>query len=519
MKLTRLSASFTDRSLGAVVALACALLALAAPPLTHAQDVDLDALDSWIGALMDDWPTPGLAVGIVYGDSLVFARGYGVRQAGGDLLVDEHTRFAIASNSKAFTGAVLGMLVEEGSLDWDDRVIDHLPGFQMWDPWVTREIRVRDLLTHRSGLATFGGDHLWIGATNDREEIISRIRYMQPVGPFRASFHYQNLMFLVAGQVVPAVSGMSWNEMVSSRILDPLGMGESSTSVRALAGAANVAVPHEVVQGDLRAVEYDNVDGVAPAAAINSNVVDMARWMRLNLNGGVFEGRRILAAETAREMQRIQYPLGVSAWAAENLGRRFNGYGLGWFVSDYKGRKVVSHSGGLTGMISLQTLLPEEGLGVIVLTNYAPDAPTRAITYRILDAYLGESQRDWNEVYLGFRRQGEERARQREERLRESRIEGTSPSLPLEAYAGTYTEVVSGEAEVYLDEGRLVFDYNPRHLGDLEHWHHDVFRVTWRHPIFDMSARSFLQFQLNEKGEVTGLEVTFYDPIRFDRVE
>jgi hypothetical protein len=326
-------------------------------------------------------------------------------------------------------------------------------------------------------------------------------------------------MFLVAGQVVPAVSGMSWDEMVSSRILAPLGMGESSTSVRDLAGIDNVAAPHEVVQGELRAVEYDNVDGVAPAAAINSNVVDMARWMRLNLNGGVFEGRRILAAETAREMQRIQYPLGVSVWAEENLGRRFNGYGLGWFVSDYKGRKVVSHSGGLTGMISLQTLLPEEGLGVIVLTNYAPDSPTRAITYRILDAYLGESQRDWNEVYLGFRRQGEERARQREERLQESRIEGTSPSLPLEAYAGTYTEAVSGEAEVRLDNGRLVFDYNPRHLGDLEHWHHDVFRVTWRHPIFDMPARSFLQFQLNEKGEVTGLEVTFYDPIRFDRVE
>ena len=227
----------------------------------------------------------------------------------------------------------------------------------------------------------------------------------------------------------------------------------------------------------------------------------------------------MLAAETAREMQRIQYPLGVSVWAAENLGRRFNGYGLGWFVSDYKGRKVVSHSGGLTGMISLQTLLPEEGLGVIVLTNYAPEAPTRAITYRILDAYLGESQRDWNEVYLGFRRQSEERARQREERLLESRIEGTSPSLPLEAYTGTYTEAVSGEAEVRLADGRLVFDYNPRHLGDMEHWHHDVFRVTWRHPIFDMPARSFLQFQLNEKGEVTGLEVTFYDPIRFDRVE
>ena len=495
------------------------LVLLAVPASGRGQEVDLEAIDAWIADLMGDWPTPGLAVGIVHRDTLVFARGYGVRELGGDAPVDEHTRFAIASNSKAFTAAVLGMLVEEGKLAWDDRVIDHLPDFQMWDPWVTREITVRDLLTHRSGLATFGGDHLWIGSTNGRDEIISRIRYMEPVGPFRASFQYQNLMFLVAGQVAAAVSGQSWEELVATRILQPLGMSESSTSVRDLEGLDNVAEPHEVVQGELRPVDYDNVDGVAPAAAINSNIVDMARWMRVTLGEGEFEGQRVFGAGVAREMQRIQYPLEVSAWAAENLGRRFNGYGFGWFVSDYRGRKVVSHSGGLTGMISLQTLLPEEELGVIVLTSFAPDAPTSAITYQILDAYLGEARRDWNEIFLGFRRQGEELARQREEQWQASRIPDTEPSLALEAYTGTYTEDVSGDTRVLLEDGHLVFDYNPRHLGDLEHWHHDVFRVTWRHPIFDMAATSFLKFELNEEGEVTGLEVTFYDPIRFEKVE
>jgi CubicO group peptidase (beta-lactamase class C family) len=504
----------------ALLLFSLSLLVLPVLPLrAPAQEVDLEALDAWIGDLMEDVPTPGLAVGIVHGDSLVFARGYGVRRIGTDERVDEHTLFAVASNSKAFTAAALGMLVEEGTLGWDDRVIDHMPGFQMWDPWVTREIRVADLLTHRSGLPTFGGDHLWIGATNGREEIISRIRYLEPVGSFRASFQYQNLMFLVAGELIPATSELSWDEMIATRIFQPLGMNESNTSVRDLAGLENVAAPHEVVQGELRAVDYDDVDGVAPAAGINSNVVDMARWMRTNLRQGEFEGRRVFAVRTAREMQRIQYPLGVSEWAAENLGRRFNGYGFGWFVSDYEGRKVVSHSGGLTGMISLQTLVPEEDLGVIVLTNYAPDAPTQAITYRILDMYLGEPQRDWNQIYLGFRRQGEERARQEEERLQELRVEGTETSLPLEAYTGTYTEPLSGDARVRLEDDHLVFDYNPRHLGDLEHWHYDVFRVTWRHPIFDMPARSFVRFELDEKGEVTGLEVTFYDPIRFKKVE
>lgn len=507
------------RSVRRIVVLFFLLLPAAFPPPVCGQEVDLDALDRWIESVLEDWATPGLAVGIVYGDSLIFARGYGVRRLGNPEPVDAHTRFAVASNTKAFTAAVIGSLVEEGALGWDDRVIDHLPGFQMSDPWVTREIRIRDLLTHRSGLATFGGDHLWIGSTNGREEIVSRIRYLEPVGSFRASYHYQNLMFLVAGMVAEAVTGQSWDDLIRERIFEPLGMSESSTSVLDLQGLDDVAAPHEVVLGELTAVEYDNVDGVAPAAAVNSNVVDMSRWMRANLHEGELDGRRIFSVATARQMQSIQYPLGVSAWAAENLGRRFNGYGLGWFISDYRGYKVVSHSGGLTGMISLQTLLPEIGLGVIVLTNYAPDAPTSAITYRVLDAFLGKPERDWNEVYVGFRNQAGARAAREEERLESSRIPGTTPSLPLEAYTGTYAEAASGDATVRLEDAHLVFDYNPRHLGDLEHWHHDVFRVTWRHPIFDMAPRSFIRFELDEDGTVTGLEVTFYDPIVFERVE
>ncbi len=490
---------------------------LPSPQSLSAQQVDLEAIDHWIESLMDDWPTPGLAVGIVYGDSLVFAKGYGVRTLGAPQPVDAHTLFAVASNTKAFTAAALGLLIHQRVIGWEDRVVDLMPAFQMYDPWVTREMRIRDLLTHRSGLATFGGDHLWIGAANDRDEIIARIRYLEPVGPFRASFQYQNLMFLVAGQIIPAVTALSWEETVRQHIFGPIGMTESSTSVHDLEGIANVAAAHEVVQGELRPVEYDDVDGVAPAAAVNSNVVDMARWMRLNISGGVFEGDTVIPPAIAREMQAIQYPLPVSEWSESHLGRRFNGYGLGWFVTEYRGRKMVTHSGGLTGMISLQTLLPEEGLGVIVLTNFAPDAPTQAITNQILDAYLGESGPDWNEFYVERRSRAERRASEEEGALQQSRARGTRPSLPLEAYAGTYSEAASGPAVVRLEEGHLVFDYNPRHLGDLEHWHHDVFRVTWRHPIFDMPARSFLRFELDEKGSITGLVVTFYDPIRFER--
>ncbi len=503
---------------------AVALLLASAPggtPRLAAQtaDVDWGAVAERIERIRKEWPTPGLAVAVVADDSVVFARGYGVRRLGESDPVGVHTRFAVASNTKAFTAALIAQLVEEGILSLDDRVVDHLPGFRMHDPWITGEIRIRDLLTHRSGLPTFGGDHLWIGQRLPRDEIVRRIRWLEPAGPFRASFHYQNLMYLVAGQVAAAATGKSWDALMRERILGPLGMTESSTSVRDLAGLDDVAQAHEVVGGELRVVDYDDVDGVAPAAALNSNVLDMARWMRANLNGGELDGTRVLSERGARAMQSIQYPLGVSPWAERELGQRFSGYGLGWFIGEYRGRKAVSHSGGLTGMISLQTMLPEEGIGVVVLTNFAPDAPTRAITNEILDALLGETPRDWNAVYREFAEQAARRKADAEEALRGSRTAGTTPTLPLAAYAGTYADELSGPATVRLEDGHLVFDYNPRHLGDLEHWHHDVFRVHWRHPIFDMEPETFLQFELGLDGEVSKLTVTFYDPITFEREE
>jgi CubicO group peptidase (beta-lactamase class C family) len=489
------------------------------PPAANAQTVDWGRIDSRIEAMLADWTTPGVAVAVVQDDSIVFARGYGVRTLGEPGPVGPETRFAVASNTKAFTAALLAQLQEEGELSSDDRVIDHLPEFRMHDAWITREIQIQDLLTHRSGLPTFGGDHLWIGQNLPRDEVVERIRWLEPAGDFRASFHYQNLMYLVAGQVAAAAAGQNWDQLMQERILGPLGMTGSSTTLAALQGIEDVASAHERVGGELMPVDYDDVRGVAPAAALNSNVLDMAQWMRANLNGGEVGGTRIFSERAARAMQSVQYPLGVSPWAEANLGQRFNGYGLGWFIGEYRGRKVVTHSGGLTGMISLQTLLPEEGIGVVVLTNYAPSAPTRAITYTVLDALLGEPERDWNSVYRGFVEQGEQRRARTETELQEGRIPDTTPSLDLEAYAGTYEDQLSGSADVRMENGHLVFDYNPRHLGDLEHWNHDVFRVHWRHPIFDMQPMTFLQFSLGRDGRVEALTVTFYDPIEFERTE
>jgi len=485
---------------------------------TQAQVEFLPEIDTYIEHAVQEWEIPGLAIAIVKDEEIIFSKGYGFTETGKNHAVDDHTLFAVASDSKAFTATLLGMLVDEGKIRWNDRVIDYLPHFQMYDPYVTRDIRIRDLLTHRSGLPTFGGDHLWIGNTLTRDDIINRIRYLEPTGPFRAAYQYQNLMFLVAGEIVPAVTGKSWDQEIKDRILVPLGMEESNTSIRFLRDLDNVALPHEIVGGTLQPVAYDSVDAVAAAAGINSNVLDMTKWMRFNMNDGVVDEQRLISSRTLREIHTIQFALPVGPATERDMGRRYAGYGLGWSISEYRGKKTISHGGGLTGMISLQTMLPEERLGIMVMTNFAPNSLTRAVTYRILDTFLDAGQRDWAAEHLARRDESMERRIRVENELEENRARNTHTSLSLAAYAGTYHEDLAGYTVVRVENGALVFDYNPRHIGDLRHWHHDTFRVTWRHPIFDMPGKTFLTFELDEKGEVTGFDISFYDPIHFKRV-
>jgi CubicO group peptidase (beta-lactamase class C family) len=484
----------------------------------HAQVDPLHNLDPYVQQAMKEWQVPGVAIGIVKDDSLIFARGYGVKELGKEAKVDEHTIFAVASNTKAFTAALLGMLVDEGKINWDDYVVNYMKDFQMYDPYITREINIKDLLTHRSGLPTFGGDHLWIGSEQSREDIIARIRYLEPTAPFRTKFQYQNLMFLVAGQLIPKITGQNWDDVIKERIFKPLGMVESMTTMAELKEKENVAAPHEIVGGKVAPVEYDYTDNTAPAGAIKSNVLDMAQWMRFNLSSGVYKGKQILSQKVMREMHTVQFPLPISSFSEEKLGTRFAGYGLGWSIYDYKGRKIISHGGGLSGMISYQVLVPEEKLGVIVVTNFAPNSLPRVLTYRILDAFFGEPEQDWNVIYLEQKKKEDEKKQKAEQELQEKRAQKTKPSLKLEEYAGKYFDVLSGEAEVRLENDKLVFDYNPRHIGDLEHWHHDTFRVIWRNPIYDMAPKSFLTFYLDENGEVEKLKVTFYDPIYFKKL-
>lgn len=480
---------------------------------TSQSNVDFKELDAYAQKAMQDWHLPGFAIAIVKDDKIVFTKGYGVRQFGEPTPVDEHTVFAIASCSKAFTAAALAMLVDEGKLKWDDPVTKYLPDFQLYDPYVTREITVRDLLCHRSGLATFGGDLLWYQTTYNRQEVLRRIRYLKPVSSFRSKYGYQNIMFLAAGQVVQVVTGKSWDEFVKERLFMPLGMTSTSTSIQTFKPGDNLATPHNELDGKLRVVKYLNSDNIAPAAGINSCVADLAQWLRLQLGQGKYQEKQIFSAAASREMWSPQTISPLSEQAEQLIpSRHFQLYGLGWGLSDYHGRKVVAHGGALDGMLSQIGIMPEEHLGVVILTNGETQLQV-VLMRKVFDLYLGVPKRDWSADLLALTKAGELAKATEQKKIEDQRAKDTKPSLELAQYAGTYAGNLYGEAKVSEENGKLVVRLvpAPNFVGDLEHWHYDTFRITWRNSNYPF-PKGFVTFVLTAQGKVGELKLDVPNP-------
>jgi CubicO group peptidase (beta-lactamase class C family) len=484
---------------------------------TQAQRLPLKGFDTYVRKALKDWGCPGLAIAIVKNDSVVFAKGYGVRQIGNPASVDEKTIFGIASCSKAFTAASIAMLVDEKKLRWDDPATRYLDGFQLYDPFVTRELTVRDLLSHRSGLPAFGGDLIWWGSTYSRDETLRRIRFVKPATSFRSRYAYQNIMFIAAGQVVSVVAGKPWEEFVKERIFVPLRMQSSTTSVKALEGVEDKATPHMRVDGKTRAIDWRNLDNGAPAAGINSNVLDMAHWIRLQLGHGIFEGKRIFSTAVSEEMWSPQTIIPSSTPEPplpSFLKGHFNAYGLGWSLGEYRGRFFVRHYGEDDGMSSVVGLLPEENLGVVILTNLHVTTLHTALLYRILDAYLKARPEDWCALYLNVRTNEESKAAAEAASAENTRARNSQPSLPLSGYAGKYSNTTYGEATVVEEGGKLVvrLSASPTYIGDLEHWQYDTFLSRWRDPV---AEKTFISFTLNAAGEVDEMKLKVADYIDF----
>ena len=473
-------------------------------------------LDAVVERVRQQFEVPGIAIAVVKDGQIVLQKGYGVRKLGASGKVTPQSLFRIASNTKAFTTAALAMLVDEGKLRWDDRVVDHMPSFQMYDPYVTREMTIRDLLTHRSGLGLGAGDLMFWPATDfTRDEIIRRIRFLQPASSFRSRYAYDNLLYLVAGQIVSLISGQTWESFVQQRIFNPLGMTRTNASTRALMDAADVAAPHARADGKLVALEQTDHDNNAPAGSINSSVEDLAKWMILQLS----RGGKLFSAAQSREMWTPQtilpipvLPKGAPA-ALVAIEPQFNAYGLGWTLRDYRGRKMVYHTGTLAGYVSRTTLIPELNLGVVVLTNQEETGAHTAIAYTVIDHYLGAPSTDWVAAFGDLAKLEAAEGDAQVARAAGKRNAASRPSLPLASYAGRYRDAWYGDVVVEQRDGKLAiaFTHTKKLAGDLEHWQYDTFVARWRDRT--LNADAYVTFSLKADGSIDGAKVEPVSPL------
>lgn len=477
-------------------------VSLAQRPAARGIPADFDAT---VARAMATFKVPGLAVAVVKNDSVIFAKGYGVRALGAPEPVTPHSLFAVGSTSKAFTVAVLQQLEQEGKLRLDDPATQYLPSLQLYDPYVTRELTVRDLVTHRSGLPT--ANAVWYGTPYSREEILRRLRYRKPSASFRSTWQYQNEMFLAAGQVIAAVDGRSWDDAVKARLFTPLGMRASGTSVRELATMPDVAQPHLERDGTVRRIPYRNIDNIAPAGSINSSVHDMAQWIRFQLAKGKWDGRQLLNEAAFDDARRPYMAMPSSPFSELTApGAQLVSYGMAWMLYGWNGRTIVEHSGGIDGMTAEVALVPEERLGLVILANLSTVAPQVLQSY-LLDSFFGAPKRDWTgEVstkMAALEKAGADAmAKAERERTKDSR-----PTMPLSAYAGTYADSLYGDVVVREANGALQLTFLGNREARLEHWQYDTFRAHWDDVILD---KTMVQFFLDASGKVDRVRIGMF---------
>lgn len=489
--------------------LCCSLVGVALPTAATvgAQQAvaspSLASLDGYIQKAVTDWGIAGLAIAIVHNDSVVYERGFGLREVGKPDRVDGRTLFAIGSNSKLFTSVLAGMMVDAKKMQWDAPATTYLPSFQLYDPWVTREITLRDLLSHRSGLGR-RGDMLWYGSPFDRAEILRRIRYLKPNSSFRSQYGYQNIMVMAAGEATAAAAGRSWDDLVKERIFQPLGMTASNTTVRDLPSATDVATPHLLNNGRLTAIAWRNIDNIGPAGSINSSVDDMTKWLRFLLAGGKVGDRQLIAPATLRE---ISSPQTITPAPEDTLSpsTHFHAYGLGVGMYDLLGVKVMSHTGGIDGMLSQVTWVPERRLGFVILTNTeGHNNVFAAVGRRILDLYLGAPPRDWSAIMLAQTNKQEATQAAAEQRLEAMRPKDSKPTLPIDRYAGEYTNEMYGDINVTQAGEKLVLQFGPSLTGDLEPWSKDSYKIVWRDR---REGTGLVEFFVSPVGTVSNLRL------------
>ena len=470
----------------------CVLLftCLAIGALGNAQSLSPTEIDKYVARAMTAFNVPGFALAVIKDGKVAYAKGYGLRRLGESARVDERTLFLIGSTTKAFTAAALAMIVDEGKLEWDRPIRNYLPWFEMYDPYASQEVTVRDLLSHRSGLGLGEGDLLFLPDTDlSSREIAKRVKFLRPASSFRSHHAYSNLGVISAAEVIPELTGQSWENYLSNRIFLPLGMSSTRTDTKGLTPADNIASSHDRVHGKIQPVAWPDIPSANAVGGIVSNLDDMSRWVIVQLNRGKLPDseKRLFSKEQSRQMWTgasfpDEWPVAPEP-GMEFTGSKFSEYGLGWYIYDYRGARIVEHIGGSTQTAQV-VLMPEQNAGFVLFSNspVATAAEIDAVTKHLMDLILGLSDFDWILKYQdGLRTQLKE-ADESMQKAAATRDDYSRPSLPLAAYAGTYHDTWYGRIQLSLENGTLVFrsSHSKRMVGDLEFWQHDSFTVRWR---------------------------------------
>ncbi|MEO6546586.1 MAG: serine hydrolase [Ferruginibacter sp.] len=485
----------------------------------HAQPISSAAIDSLTEKVLKVFDVPGIAVAVVKDGKIVHAKGYGLRSLNTKEKVDEHTLFGIASNSKAFTVAALGILVDEGKLSWDDKVTDFIPEFRMYNPYVTEDFTVRDLLTHRSGLGLGAGDLMFWPDSNDftKKDIIHNLRYLKQVSGFRTKYDYDNLMYIVAGEVIARVAGTSWENFIETRILQPLQMTETATNFKQVKNKGNVIDPHAPVDGIVKVIRRDWSEVANSAGGIYSNILDMSKWVIMQMNNGKYgEGmaKQLLSERVHEEMWTPQTIIPVRGSNIYNT--HFSSYGLGWFLSDVKGWLQATHTGGLAGIVTQVTLLPEMKLGIIVFTNQQSGAAFSSITNTIKDSYLGVKGTDWVKKNHDRVAKDEADAKKITDDIWKDINANQKNNGVLKdtaAFTGTYHDKWFGDVVISVKNGKLWFDAKRSYFltGQVFPYKGSSFIVKWVERSFDADA--FLHFDLDNTGKASHLKMKAVSPL------
>ncbi|MBB1453818.1 serine hydrolase [Pseudoalteromonas sp. SG43-5] len=484
-----------------------AIALLAGSTFSSWAQVDTNKVDDVIKASMARFDVPGMAVAIVENDKVIFAKGFGVTNLDTNKKVNKDTLFGIASNTKAFTTAALAKLVDEGKLSWDDRVIDHLPEFRLYDSYVTREMRIRDLLSHRSGLGLGQGDlMIWPSTDKSVDEILAGLQYLKPASSFRSRYAYNNLMFVTAGEVVARVAGMSWNDYIEKNILQPLHMDNSRAGFSRIPKSnKNWATGHIPMDGTLHPFFVNYLEDFRGAGAIASSVSDMSQWLRTQLAGGKMpSGEQLFSEKQQAQMWHPHITSMASKSAFESYHQQFRGYGLGWSIEDYHGFKKLGHGGGILGMVSQVTLLPEKNLGIVILSNQQAFGALSAVTHEVLEDALELEDKDWVEDLAKSHFEGKQQA------YANAKPEAPAdyqPQLPNINYTGTLHDDWYGDVIIEQLDGKLRIDFThtKRLKGTLEHYTGNTFIVKWDEKLLEADA--FIRFEMSSQNRVNSAKM------------